>query len=149
MMKLPPWQVRTTLLIGTVGPPVASLILMTTTYLHFFKSPGEPLDLPGFLVALFLFAVPVSYIFGVVPALLAGLMYCSTLTAMATPRPGMLFRACLGAICGGLVAGVWFHAVIGVDLHGYGLAAALVMAVLSLRREVSGNLALDKVVAKG
>jgi hypothetical protein len=132
-MKSPPWQVPTTLWIGTLGPPHAGLVLMTTTYLHFFKSPTEPLDVPGFVVAFFLFAVPVSYIVGVVPALLAGVMYCSAVTGVGTLRQGMLPRACLGAICGGSVAGVWFRAVIGPDSQAYGLAAALVMAVLSLR----------------
>jgi hypothetical protein len=34
-MRLLSWQVRTMLLIGIAGPPVASLILMTATYFCF------------------------------------------------------------------------------------------------------------------
>jgi hypothetical protein len=85
-------------------------------------------------VALFIFfAVPIGYVFGAFPALLAGAIYCGALTAIASLRPGMLARACLGAISGGLVGGVWFHAMIGPDSRGYGSVAALVLALLSLR----------------
>jgi hypothetical protein len=132
-MKLSSWQVRTTLLIATMGPPVASLIIMMATYLPYCAALDEPVDVPSFVGAFIFFALPVGYAFGVVPALLAGAVYCGALTAMATPRPGMPLRACLGALSGGLVGGVWFHAVVGPDSHGYGSAAALVMALLSLR----------------
>jgi hypothetical protein len=132
-MKLSSWQVRTTLLIATVGPLVASLIVMTATYLPYCAALKEPIDVPNLVVAFILFALPVGYAFGVVPALLAGAMYCCALTVMATLRPGMLLRACLGATSGGLVGGVWFHAVVGLDAHGYGSVAALVVALLSLR----------------
>jgi hypothetical protein len=99
----------------TVGPPVASLIVMTAAYLPYCAVLNEPIDVRCFVVAFIVFAVPLGYAFGVVPALLAGVMYCGGLTAIATLRPGMLLRACLGAISGGLVGGVWFHAVIGPD----------------------------------
>ena len=131
-MNLSSWQLRTTLLIAALGPPVASLIVMTATYLPYGAALHEPVDVPSFAVAYIFFALPVGYAFGVVPALLAGALYCVALTAMATPRPGMLLRACLGAISGGLVGGVWFHAVVGPDSHGYGSVAALVVTLLSL-----------------
>jgi hypothetical protein len=131
-MKLS-WQVRTTLLIGIMGPPVASLILLTIKYLPLLEGPSQRVDVSGFVGLFILFAVPVGYCFGVFPALLAGAIYCGALTAMATLRPSMLLRACLGAISGGLVGGVWFHAMIGPDSRGYGSVAALVLALLSLR----------------
>jgi hypothetical protein len=133
-MKLTSWQVRTTLLIATLGPPVASLILMTAIYLPCCARLNQPVDVPSFVVAFIVFALPVGYAFGIVPALLAGVLYCSALTAMATLRPGMLFHACLGAISGGLVGELWFHAVVGPDSYGYGSVAALVTALLSLRQ---------------
>jgi len=138
------WQVRTTLLIATLGPPVASLIVMTATYLPYGAALHEPIDIPSFVVAFTCFALPVGYAFGVVPALLAGAVYCAALTAVATLRPGMLLRGCLGAISGGLAGGVWFHAVVGPDSHGYGSVAALVMALLSLsyRQSEHGNSAI-------
>jgi hypothetical protein len=105
---------------------------MTATYLPHCAALHEPVDVPSFVVAFILFALPVGYAFGVIPALLAGAMYCGALTAMARLRPGMLLRACLGAISGGLVGGVWFHAVAGPDSRGYGSVAALVVALLSL-----------------
>jgi hypothetical protein len=131
-MKLTSWQVRRTLLICTVGPPLASLILMTVNYLPSYAARTEGVDVPSFLAALVLFAVPVGYVFGLVPAVFAGVMYCGVLTAMATLRPGMLLRACIGALCGGSAGEVWFPAMIGPDSHGYGWVAALVVALLAL-----------------
>jgi hypothetical protein len=107
---------------------------MTTTYLPSCEGPFAPVDVACFVVAFIFFAVPVGYVFGLVPALLAGALYCGALTAVASMRPGVPLRACLGAISGGLVGGVWFHAVIGLDSHGYAWVAALVAALLSLRR---------------
>jgi hypothetical protein len=106
---------------------------MTATYLPYCAALNKPVDVPCFVLAFICFGVPVGYAFGVVPALLAGVMYCGGLTAMATLRPGILLRTCLGAISGGLVGGAWFHAVIGPESHGYGSVAALVVALLSLR----------------
>jgi hypothetical protein len=131
LSKKLPWQVRTTLLIGIAGPPVASLILSTFKYLPLFEG-REPVDVSGFVAIFILFAVPIGYVFGAFPALLAGAIYCGALTAIASLRPGMLARACLGATSGGLVSGVWFHAMIGPDSRGYGSVAALVLALLSL-----------------
>jgi hypothetical protein len=131
-MKLTSWQVRRTLLICTVGPPLASLILMTVNNLPSYAWGTEVVDVPSFVAAFMLFAVPVGYVFGLVPAVLAAVMYCGVLAAMATLRPGMLLRACIGALCGGLAGGVWFQAMIGSDSHRYGWVAALVLALLAL-----------------
>jgi hypothetical protein len=121
------------LLIGVLGPPVASLILLTTHYLLSCAGRIEPVDLPCFVVTYVFFAVPVGYVFGLVPALLSGVMYCGALTAMTKLRTQMLLRVCTGATSGGLAGGVWFHAVIGPYSHGYGAVAAAVAALLSLR----------------
>jgi hypothetical protein len=131
-MKLTSWQVRTTLLICTVGPPLASLILMTFNYLPSYAGRTEAADMPSFVAAFILFAVPVGYVFGFAPAVFAGVMYCGVLTAMATLRPGMPVRACIGALCGGLAGVVWFQAVLGSNSHSYGWVAALVVALLAL-----------------
>jgi hypothetical protein len=147
-MKLSSWQVRTTLLIATLGPPVASLIVMTATYLPYCAALKEPIDVSSFVVAFILFALPVGYAFGVVPALLAGAMYCGALTAMATLRPSMLLRACLGAASGGLVGGIWFHAVVGPASRGYGSVAALVVVLLLSRSNPHGSTAKTKWAGK-
>jgi hypothetical protein len=133
-MKLPSWQIRTTLLIGVVGPPVASLVVMTGNYLPWWERGAEPIDVPCFLAAFLLFGLPVGYAFGVVPALLAGALYCAALTALPSVPRGMLARICLGAIAGELIGEVWFHGVMGLESHGYGSVAALVTAVLSAGR---------------
>jgi hypothetical protein len=143
-VSLGTWQVRTTLLIGTVGPPVASLILMPMIYLQHGAGRLQSFDVSWFAATYILFAVPVGYVFGVAPALLAGALYCGALTAMAAPRSGMLLRACLGAACGGLVGAVWFRCMIGPDWHGYGSVAALVATLLSLRRPPAPGYFLGK-----
>jgi hypothetical protein len=136
-MKRLPGQVRMTLWIGLVGPPVASLILMTANCSPLLAARTGPIDVSGWVVLFVFFAVPVGYVFGVVPALLAGAMYSSALTAIATRcRTGTLARACLAAICGGLVCGIWFLVVAGPDWGDYAATAALVAALLSLRRPV-------------
>lgn len=133
-MTLRSWQARTLLLIGAGGPPVASLILLATVYLPSCAERTEPVDLPGLLVIFVFFAVPVGYVCGLVPALLAGVMYCGALTAMATLRTRPLFRVCAGAVSGGLAAGVWFHVLAGHGSLGFAAVAAAVAALLSLRR---------------
>ena len=132
-MTLRCWQARTMLLIGTVGPPVASLILLATDYLPYCPRGTEPVDLPSFVAAFVLFAVPVGYAFGLAPALLAGAMYCGALTAVTTLRTRILLRVSVGALSGGLAGGAWFNATIGPGSHGYGSIAAVVAALLSLR----------------
>jgi hypothetical protein len=106
---------------------------MTTTYLPLLATRPGPIDVSDLMVLFIFFAVPVGYVFGVVPALLAGAMYSAALTAVATRRAGMLPRVCLAAICGGLVDGIWFHVVAGPDWRDYTAVAALVQALLSLR----------------
>jgi hypothetical protein len=132
-MKLPPWQARMTLWIAVVGPPVASLILVTVNYFPILAARTKPADVSALLVLWIFFAVPAGYGFGGVPALLAGALYSAVLTAMATRRLGMLPRACLAAICGGAVCGVWFHVVAGPNWRSYGGTAAFVATLLSLR----------------
>jgi hypothetical protein len=127
------WQIRMTLRVGAVGPAVATLILMTATYLPLLAARTGPIDAPGLIVVFIFFAVPIGYVFGVVPALLAGAMYSGVLTAMETRRTGMLPRASLAALCGGSVCGIWFHAVAGPGWRGYAAVGALVAALLSLR----------------
>jgi len=128
------WQARTVLLIEAAGPPVASLILLATHYLPACAGRTEPVDLPCLLFAFVFFAVPVGYVCGLVPALLAGVMYCGALSAMATLRTRPLLRVCAGAVSGGLAGGVWFHALAGPGSLGFAAVAAAVAALLSLRR---------------
>jgi hypothetical protein len=130
-MKPLPGQVRTTLWIGVVGPPIASLILMMTICVPLLAARAGPIDVSGWIVLFIFFAVPIGYVFGVVPAVLAATVYSRVLTARAR-RTGTLGRACLAAICGGLVGGIWFFVVAGSDWSDYAAAAALVAALLSL-----------------
>ena len=118
-------------MIGFVGPPVASLIVMTGNYVPWWQGGAEPVDVPCFVAAFVLFGLPVGYVFGVVPALLAGALYCAVLTSLSSMPRGLLTRICLGAIAGELIGEVWFHGVVGLESYGYASVAALVTAVLS------------------
>jgi hypothetical protein len=132
-MKPLPWQVRMTLWVGVVGPLLGSLILMAATYVPLLPARTAPIDLAGLAEAFILFAVPVGYVFGIVPAFLAGAVYSGVLTTMATDLSGTLPRMCLAAICGGAVCGTWFYWVSGPDWRSYATVGALVAALLSLR----------------
>jgi hypothetical protein len=126
-----PWQVHVTIVITLCGPPTASLILLAVDFFEYWRA--VPFKLADFLAAYFLFAIPVGYVFGAVPALLAASLYCSVLTAksrLLQRRP--LTRACVAAICGGLASGVWFWEPLHTAWGIYGFVGALVMATLSL-----------------
>jgi hypothetical protein len=141
------WQVRKTALTALLGPPVASLILLAIDYFRYFRA--VPFSVPDFLAAFFFFAIPVGYAFGVVPALLAGSLYCALLTANSRfLQRRLLALACVGAVCGGLASWVWFGELLSIDWRLYGLVGALLMAALSLgspstaeaaRERLSGN----------
>jgi hypothetical protein len=128
------WQVRTTLLIGIVGPPVASFIVLALVYLPAVQLQADPIEVARFTIPLVLLTLAVGYTFGAIPALLTGAVYSGALTLVPTLRQLTLLRACLAGVFGGLIGELWFRAVIGVDSSGYGLVAAAVACVLSLRR---------------
>jgi len=123
-----PWQIRATALITLLGPPGASLILLAVYYFEYWRTIS--FNFGDFLVVFFLFAIPVGYAFGVVPALLAALLYCALLTAHSRLlRP--VIRVCAAALCGGLASWVWFCEWLSASCI-YGLFGALVMAALSV-----------------
>jgi hypothetical protein len=128
LKKLTPWQVRATVLITLLGPPAANLILLAAYYFEYWRT--IPFNFADCLVVFFLFAIPVRYVFGAVPALLAALLQCALLTARSRLlRP--LIPACVAAICGGLANCVWFCEWLSAS-GIYGLVGSLVMAALSL-----------------
>ena len=126
-----PWQVRVSAQIVLLGPPAASLMLLAVDYFRYWQA--VPFNLGDFLVTFLLFAIPVGYVFGGVPALLAASLYGALLTANSRLlQRRQLTRAAVGAICGGLVSSVWFRELLHIDWGMYGLAGGLVMAALSL-----------------
>lgn len=128
------WQVGATLRTAILGPPVAAFVLLPWVLFNTSAADGRSFDLPSYLVVLFFFAVPVGYVFGLVPALLSGALYSGALTVAPFLRFHVLARVCAGVASGGLCGGLWFRALAGTEWIAYGLAAALVMGVLALRR---------------
>lgn len=128
-------NVGTALSSAAVAPPAASLLLLATVLLPTSSTWGDPVSaVPSFSGLFFIFAVPVGYVFGAIPALLAGAIYSCASTAMPSVQPRLLLRGGLGAVCGGLTGCVWFHAVVGTGSFIYPLAAALVMALFAICR---------------
>ena len=118
---------------AVVVPPAASLLLLATVFVPTSTAWPDPASaVPYFLELFFLFAVPVGYVYGAIPALLAGALYSSALSAQPRLCRHTLARAGLGAVCGGLTGGVWFHAVVGPGARVYSVAEALVTAMFAL-----------------
>jgi hypothetical protein len=137
------WQLSDIATIALLGPPAASLVLFVLDYFEYWRAVA--FSLPDFLVAFFLFAFPVGYAFGVVPALTAGSLYCAVLRANSRLfQQGRLIRACVAAICGGSASWVWFVEWLGVDSPVYELASALVMTALTLASPPSDEAARER-----
>jgi len=128
------WWISSTLSVVIAGPPAASFVLLP--WILFSTSPtwAHSFDMSSYVVALVFFAVPVGYVFGVVPAVLAGATYSTTLISFPALRAHSPLRSCVGAISGAFWAPLWFPAVVATSSGAYVLAAALVIALLALRR---------------
>ena len=125
------WWISSTLSVAIAGPLVASFVLLPWILLA-----GSPhsFDIPSYVIAFLFLAVPVGYVFGVVPALLAGATYSATLIALPPLRARPLGRLALGAACGAFWAGLWFPPLTANSSGVYVLVAALTMALLALRK---------------
>jgi hypothetical protein len=124
----PCWQLRTTLLIAALGPPAASLILFTAVYLPGVEWQSDPTC----IAPLFLLALAVGYVFGILPAVLTSALYCGALTVAPRLRHVTLLRSALAATIGAVIGDVWFHAAIGSDSLPYTAATSFVACILSL-----------------
>ncbi len=122
-------QLRTSAHITLLGPAVASLILLVVDYFEYWRT--APLNLADALTAFYVFALPVGYVFGCVPALLAALLHGALLAANTKLAQLPWVRACTGALCGGLVCWIWFGIWSGTARPVYALVGALVMAAVS------------------
>jgi hypothetical protein len=76
------------------GSPAASFVLLPLVLPPASATSTVSFALPLYLFAFLVFAVPVSYIFGIVPALLAGRLYSGVLAAMPSPSFRRPIRSC-------------------------------------------------------
>lgn len=120
---------------GVVVPPAASLMLCATMLIPATTWANPASVVPSFLALFFIFALPVGYVFGGIPALLAGAIYSGALSAMPTAARRPLPRAALGAACGGLMGAIWFYPIVGPGWSSHATAGTLVMALFALRRK--------------
>ena len=133
-MRNLPWQVQSTLLFAVVGPPIGSLIVLLTliAQLTSWRLEIDPSGPALFVVAYFLFALPVGYLFGFVPALLAGATYSTALSNRLAQRARALLRGFVGALFGGLFGGLWFHFIVAPKSAAYAGVSAVVATLLAV-----------------
>jgi hypothetical protein len=123
-----PWQLRAATRFALLGPPAAALIFLLIFYVECNRA--VPLRLGEFLVIFFVVAVPEGYVLGVIPSLLAAILYCAVLTINSRfLQP--LSRTSVAAVCGALASWIWFCEYLSAS-DSYGFVGALVMATLSV-----------------
>jgi len=127
------WQARTTLLCGVVTPLIAALLVNLSSYVPQWERSVEPVTILGVIATLIFLALPVGFLFGVVPGLVGGALYSYALTLVPYARPRVLFRAFAGAALAGLVGGLWCQFVLRLPGVAYGAVAALSGFLFALR----------------
>ena len=101
------WQVKSTLLIAVVAPPIAGLALQVIQYWpQWLSGHAEPNQVASSVLTLPL-TIALSYIFGVLPAALAGAGYCGLLTCLPARWRRRSYRLIVAAVLGG-AAGATF-----------------------------------------
>lgn len=147
-MQLPDWlNWRVMLLFGALGPPLGALALFAAMEMvapELGSVPGQGRLALGFV----LFAVPFSFLYGLVPALLTGLVapLAWVLGSSILGSP-LLNRALTGAAAGAAVTfsygGLGFGLMDAfgdvLSLEGAGAISGAVCSVLALHPRVSPN----------
>jgi len=110
---------------------------------------GMPRTAMGLISMYFLFGVPVSYVFGAPPALIATGAYSTILTLVPTLQKQSMIRALVGAACGALIGTLWFSCIMEANSHAYGWITALGAAVLALRVPARDEHAPARITASG
>ena len=126
------WQIKNTLLVVAIAPPVAGLILQVIGYWpQWHRATSEPSQVLSFVVTAVFLTVPVSYVFGAIPSAVAALGYCGILTYVPLMRHRRWLRTIPAALTGGAVG-----AVVGLELAVsatyYAIVSAVVAALLAI-----------------
>jgi hypothetical protein len=127
------WQARTTLLCGAITPLTAGLIVGLWIYLPQWEHSAERTTLIGIVTTVVGLALPLAFIFGVLPALIGGALYSAALTLVPFAETRIILRALLAAALAGLVGGLWCQIVLGFPAVGYGVVAAISGFLFALR----------------
>jgi hypothetical protein len=102
------WQVRTTVLIALLGPPLATFIFLECgAAFDDYGSLGARLEQMGVVLGIMPIAFIASYAYGWIPALLVGAIYCGLLTRVPSLIGRRRYRACLLAFLGAAGAFFW------------------------------------------
>lgn len=125
------WQTKTILLIAALGPPMMGLLLQVVAYWpQWYKGTPEPNQVPGLIFTAVLLTLPLSYVFGIIPSVIAGASYCGILTYIPSIQHRRWVRTIPAAVVGGAV-GVVLGYLLDATPSFYAIACAGVAAVLA------------------
>ena len=131
-----PWQLRTTLLIAAVIPPITGVVAAVAPqqFRDGFHFPRWD-SLASFLITTTFLTVPVSYGFGIVPALIGGAIYCTLLTKVARFRNSVPHRCALAFVVAASIAGLSCYFLLGAGSGAifYGLICGIVGLAFATR----------------
>jgi hypothetical protein len=128
------WQLRTTLLIVAVIPPVTGIIATVAPqqFRDGFHFPRWE-SLASLLFTTTFLTVPLSYVFGIVPALIGGVIYCTLLTKVARFRYSLPYRCALGFVVGASAAGLSCYFLLGAGAIFYSLICGIAALLFATR----------------
>jgi hypothetical protein len=134
------WQLRTTLLIVAMIPPVTGILatIAPQQYRDGFHFPRWE-SLNSFVFTTMFFTIPMSYVFITVPALIGGVIYCAVLTKVPRLRDSTVQRCTFAFVVGALVGAFSSYFILDTGAFFYapiGGVVALVFATLWPAKEV-------------
>jgi len=134
------WQVRTTIMIAAVIPPITGIVATVApeAFRDGFHFPRWD-SLASFLFTTTFLTIPLSYVFGIFPALIGGSIYCALLTKVAWFRHSMPHRCALAFLVAAAMAGLWCYFLLGVGSGAifYGLICGIVGLAFAIRWPVT------------
>jgi hypothetical protein len=132
------WQVRTTMLIVAMMPPAIGIIATIAPQyfrdgLHFPRWEG----LASILFTTAFLTIPISYFFGIIPALIGGAIYCVLLTKVPRLRYSLLYRCALAFVIGASVAALSSYCILGAGASFYGPFGGIAALIFATRWPVN------------
>jgi cell shape-determining protein MreD len=126
------WQTKTILLVAAIAPPTAGILLQVIQYWpQWSLGSSEPNHFASFIFTALGITIPLSYVFGLIPSIAGGAVYCAVLTYLPSFRHKRWLRAATAAAVGAL-AGAIFGRLFNDTTLLFALLGALVAAILAM-----------------
>jgi hypothetical protein len=125
------WQIKSTLLVAAMAPPVAGLIVQVLSYWpQWHRTTSEPNQVLSFVMTAVFLTIPVSYVYGFIPSAVAGLGYCGILTYVPLMRHRRWLRTIPAALTGGAVGALGLA--LSASAAYYAVLSAVVAGLLAI-----------------